>query len=341
VAQWTNSREVPEHVVALVTRVCDLAGSRNLIDDARVELASTGVIDAVRRRHNGIIFEWLVGILSLQGISDAVALGYIESHEQVSAKSIDRALKRRPSCPKLSGYHRFYDCRYQKWKDSCGEPDHKPDCPLPRHDLRNGRLNQLAYSLWMFMRDVALGDFVGWIDYQLRPSLSDELGHPGHLTGPVVGPMSHIYGISAKTLNLALATLLLAGDAERDLWIKAGAEMTAVDSLVHNWLHRTGILKQLAAEHEYGESCYRAGGCAEIIATVSRRIDARKYNRSYPKDFPRFVQFSLWNFCSQTHFNICNGNKIDDTKRCQNRKCDLYAHCARVKLHKKPKAIPA
>jgi hypothetical protein len=38
------------------------------------------------------------------------------------------------------------------------EPDHFPACPLPTHDLRNGRLNQAAYSLFLFMRDVANGD---------------------------------------------------------------------------------------------------------------------------------------------------------------------------------------
>ena len=37
-------------------------------------------------------------------------------------------------------------------------------CPLPSHDLRNGRLNQTAYSLFLFIRDIADGDLIGWID---------------------------------------------------------------------------------------------------------------------------------------------------------------------------------
>jgi len=321
-----------EHVVALVTRVCELAGSRTLVDDARVELASAGVIEAVRRRNTGVIFEWLVGILSLQGISDAVAVDYIEGHERISAKSIERALRSKPSCPKLAAYHRFYDCGYRKWEDRCSEPDHKPDCPLPRHDLRNGRLNQTAYSLWLFLRDVALGDLVGWIDYQLRPTLADQMGPPGHLTGPIVGPMSHIYGVSAKTLNLAMATLLLAGDAERPDWIRAGADMIAVDSLVHNWFCRTGILRRLGMEHPFGEPCYREGGCAPLIRSVAKRIDARKYNRAYPKCFPRFVQFALWSFCAADELNICNGRRINDRKGCTNQDCPLFASCDRLVL---------
>lgn len=168
-------------MVALVTRICDLAGSRSLVDDARVELASAGVVEAVKRRNSGVIFEWLVDVLSLQGISDAVAVGYIEGHERISARSIERALHSKPSCHKLAAYHRFYDCGYRKWEDRCSEPEHKPDCPLPRHDLRNGRLNQTAYSLWLFLRDGALGDLVGWIDYQLRPTLGDQMGAPGEL----------------------------------------------------------------------------------------------------------------------------------------------------------------
>ncbi len=321
--------DVPEHVVALVSRVCDLAGSRSLIDDIRVELAEVGVIEAVKRRNNGAIFEWLLGVLSLQGISDAVALGYIEGHERIAARSIERALGRKPSCPKLAGYHRFFDCGYRKWEDRCAEPVHKPECPLPRHDLRNGRLNQTAYSLWLFMRDVALGDFVGWLDYQLRPTLADNIGPPGHLTGPIVGPMSHIYGISAKTLNLALASLLLAGDAERTDWIRAGADMIAVDSLVHNMFCRTGILKRLRAEHVFGEACYRENGCAALIRSVSARIDARKYNRGYPKSFPRFVQYALWSFCAADELNICNGRKINDRRRCSNNECPLFSSCDR------------
>lgn len=323
-----------EHVVALVTHVCDVAGSQSLIDDARVELASAGVIEAVKRRNNGVIFEWLMDVLSLQGISDAVAVGYIESHERISARRIERALRKKPSCPKLAAYHRFYDCGYRKWEDRCSEPEHKPDCPLPRHNLRNGRLNQTAYALWLFIRDVALGDLVGWIDYQLRPSLMDQIGQSGYLTGPVVGPMSHIYGIASKTLNLAMATLLLAGDAERSDWIKAGADMIAVDSLVHNWFCRTGILRRLGMEHAFGEPCYREHNCASLIRAVSKRIDARRYNRGYPKCFPRFVQFALWSFCAADAMNICNGRKINDRKGCTNKDCPLFADCDRLVLNK-------
>src|SRR5437016_14179136 len=72
-----------------------------------------------------------------------------------------------PSCPKLQSYWHFDHCGYQKAERCCAEPEHFPACPLPTHNLRNGRLNQAAYSLFLFMRDVANGDFVGWVDRRL------------------------------------------------------------------------------------------------------------------------------------------------------------------------------
>jgi hypothetical protein len=65
--------------------------------------------------------------------------------------------------------------------------------------------------------------------------------------------------------------------------------MIAVDTLVHNFLHRTGILHRFQADHAYGLACYQPGGCAEIIETVAHQIDARQFDRRFPR-FPRFVQ---------------------------------------------------
>ncbi len=58
--------------------------------------------------------------------------------------------------------------------------------------------------------------------------------------------------------------------------------MIAVDTLVHNFLHRTGILKQLDAAHAYGTACYQQGRCADILRRVSTHADARRFNKAYP-----------------------------------------------------------
>jgi hypothetical protein len=114
--------------------------------------------------------------------------------------------------------------------------------------------------------------------------------------------------------------------------------MIVIDTLVHNWLHRTGILRRFRASHAYGPRCYRPGGCAGIVRQVSARIDARRFNPNFPRNFPRFVQRAIWNFCSQTGFDECNGNRIDDRARCRRKECLLYGSCGRVALNPTPVA---
>ena len=65
-----------------------------------------------------------------------------------------------PSCPKLQSYWHFHDCGYRKISRTCNEPEHFSACPLPLRPLRNGRLNQTAYALFFFIRDLADGDLV-------------------------------------------------------------------------------------------------------------------------------------------------------------------------------------
>ena len=99
-------------------------------------------------------------------------------------------------------------------------------------------------------------------------------------------------------------------------------------------VHRTGILHRLEAGHAYGPACYRPRGCAEIIATVAQRIDAREFTCTYPQTFPRFVQLAIWEYCSQDGLDICNGNRINDRERCSNTECSLYSICDRNVLYK-------
>jgi hypothetical protein len=151
----------------LLGSVYQIAGAPSIIDDARVGLARHGVIAAVQRHDTLAIFNWLIDALSYQGVSDSIAWGYMEQHGRVRWDDIDGALTDQPSCAKLRGYWAFEGCGNLKGADTCANPPDRPGCPLPRHDLRNGRLNQTAYNLFLFMRDLADGDFVGWIDQQL------------------------------------------------------------------------------------------------------------------------------------------------------------------------------
>src|SRR3954451_15087867 len=54
-------------------------------------------------------------------------------------------------------------------------------------------------------------------------------------------PLAEIHGVSNKLLSMALADLFLGGDPDRERWVVTGASMIAIDTLVHNFLHRQGF----------------------------------------------------------------------------------------------------
>ena len=81
----------------------------------------------------------------------------------------------------------------------------------------------------------------------------------------------------------------------------------------------------------------RAIGPAAVptsLPTVADRIDARAFNPAFPAVFPRFVQHAIWRYCAQDGFNVCNGNRIDDRKSCDNVYCQIYNICDRISLYK-------
>jgi hypothetical protein len=322
-----------DHAVRLFHRVCCLAGSADLLDDVRDEDGGSSVTAAIRRGDTPALFDWLAAALSYQGISDQVAEAYMEQYGSVTWAGIDQKISQGAPCPKLKSYWHFHRCRYDKLSWTCAEPDHIEACPLPTHYLRNGRLNQMVYSLFLFVRDIADGDLVGWIDKQLRAA--EDSASPNGLAGlreALIGPLREVYGVSDKVLTMTLSGILLAAPEDRPVWIEVGASMIAIDTLVHNWLRRTGILHRFDADHAYGMACYRPGGCASIIETVPGRIDARQFNPVFPRSFPRFVQHAIWRYCSQNGLDVCNGNRIDDRKSCANVYCQVYNICDRRSL---------
>jgi hypothetical protein len=128
----------------------------------------------------------------------------------------------------------------------------------------------------------------------------------------LIEPLREVYGISDKVLTMALSCILLGAPRKMSLWIEVGGSMIAIDTLVHNFLHRTGILHRFDANHPYGLACYRPGGCADIIQAVAEQIDARQFNLRFPRIFPRFVQHAIWRYCSLSGLDVCNGNRIND-----------------------------
>jgi hypothetical protein len=309
----------------------------SFLDEIDDEVRQFGLDRAVTQGHTSPIFDWLVTIFSLQGISDRVAWGYMDKHGTTSWSEIKASYRDVPSCPKLRSYWHFEGCRYDKTSFTCSEPDHIDACPLPRPHLRNGRLNQTAYSLFLFVRDLTDGDLIGWIDRQLKSARGATTGElEAARQESLIGPLRNVYGVSDKVLMMTLSTLLIGARKQRPIWFETGKAMIAVDTLVHNFLHRAGILQDCGIPHSYGAACYGRGGCAEIIRTLADRIDTRTLNRAFPQMFPRFVQNAIWRFCAGDGLNLCNGNRIDDRQACQISYCHLYQKCRRISL-KQPK----
>jgi hypothetical protein len=207
-----------------------------------------------------------------------------------------------------------------------------PTCVVARLPLRKGILNQGAVSLFLFIRDVCDGDLVGWLDDRLAGA--DQEGaiieRAAAMRAVLLEPLKNIHGVSDKVLGMALADLLLGSDPQRPRWINTGASMIAIDTLVHAFLHRTGVLRRAHAEHPYGPRCYVPNGCAEIIAAFAQTIDARQFNSEFPGYFPRFLQHAIWRFCALGVMNVCNGNQIHDDRRCANSHCPNHDVCDRL-----------
>jgi hypothetical protein len=329
-----NRAAALDHAVRMIYRVCCLAGSASLIDNIRADLDADGVRAAMRKGDTAAVFDWLIAALSYQGISDQIAYDYMEQHGYVRWHDINQKLAQGATCPKLKSYWHFHSCRYQKLSGTCAEPDHIARCPLPTHDLRNGHLNQTAYSLYLFIRDIADGDLIGWIAQRLQtasnPAGPDRLAR---MRDALIAPLREIYGVSDKVLTMALSSLLLGAPKNLRLWREVGASMIAIDTLVHNFLHRTGILQRFGADHAYGSACYRQNGCAEIVEAVADRIDASVFNPAFPAVFPRFVQHAIWRYCARSGLAVCNGNRVDDRKSCDNVYCQIYSICDRIVLY--------
>src|SRR5215831_1178802 len=155
------------HALELIHAVCCLAGCPSLIDDLRNDLLGAGILAAIEAHDTPKLFDWIVPAFSSQRIADAIANDYMDRHGVLTWAAIATDLAGQPSCPKLQSYWHFHDCGYRKIAGTCNEPEHFSACPLPLHPLRNGRLNQTAYGLFLFIRDLAKGDLVAWIDHRL------------------------------------------------------------------------------------------------------------------------------------------------------------------------------
>lgn len=316
-----------EESIRLLHEVCRVAHpSQNYSVSGAV--TSSTLQRSLRAHDNPAIYDWLMNVFSYQGVADKSVETIIARDGNATWVKVNASL-RNAECRKLQSFWTMEGCGYSKKRRSCNNSSGFSGCPLPRLRLRNGSLNQLAFSLYLFFRDVAEGDFLGWLDDRIL-----ELANGSFLDieRELIAPMRAIHGVSDKVISMALSDLLLA--SLNPAWRKLGAEFVVVDRLVHNFMHRSGILRRHGYEHPYGPICYGERGCAKLLLSLSRGIDMRRYHSAFPQPFPRFVQSSIWRYCAASAENICNGNQIDDRRRCRNGRCNLQSFCERVTLQK-------
>jgi hypothetical protein len=322
-----------QYAVSLIETVAWLAGRPDYLDDLAATVDRLKLLERSGRSKSANLYEWFVAMANYQGISDAVAESYIADHEKPRWRSIARGVKT-GACSRLQSYWHFHGCGYQKIHQHCANADDFAGCPLPRHDFRNGNLNQLSYSLYLFIRDVAGGDLVGWIDQKLAEASesSDRASRVDKMAGAIGEPLSGVHSLSNKVIGMILSDLLIVGGRRNPHWGEAGGSFVAIDTLVHNFLVRTGILMRARANHPYGPQCYGDAGCATVLKAVCQVIDARQFNSAFPRFFPRYVQRAIWAYCAADEHAICNGRTIRDDARCKNRDCRIFDWCDRVSL---------
>lgn len=315
-------------LINIIIDICKRYGP----DDFFYEIDREFGVKEINPRTTEGIFNWLMRQFSYQGISDEIADKFIEEHGNATYRQIVRRMnKLNRKCHKLKDFESFQNCGYKKSKQECDNQKLFSDCPLPKHDLRNGRLNQMAYSLYFFIRDKCGGNIMEYIDnffmnYELTKQKNIIKAKNDFIT-----ELSPISGVSNKLINMAFGDFLIGFDRRKKRWLAVGANMIAVDSLVHNFFHRFGILKFYKSEHQASD-CYNENGCMSIIEKISKQIDCCEINPSYPTYFPRFIQYSIWRFCTQQYGDVCNGNNIKDDYPCENNACPYFKKCLKISI---------
>lgn len=329
----SESPEAWKHCLTVVRPVVLLAPSAYLAE-VQDSLAADGIQAAIAQHDTAALYDWIVRLLARQGISNAAAEAFIDRSGTPTWGNIDEKIARSACCPRLRSYWEFASCGFRRSTATCNSPHHLVDCPVTTIPARKGSLAEAAIGFWLFVRDVCGDDLVGWIDKRLAvadPGL-EVPDRAAIMRASLVAPLTHIVGTGPKVWSMILAELLLGADPGRERWTTTGASFVAVDSLVHSFLHRTGILQRLDAGHPYGPGCYAPDGCADVIAALAERQDAREFSAMYPACFPRWLQFSIWWFCAADGWATCTATKIDDTVGCEQRFCPAFNACARLPM---------
>jgi len=178
-----------------------VSGPVGFLGEIAVRLAAAGVQCAVARRDSAPIYDWLMTLVSLQGISDQVALGWDAEHGGVTWAEVNRALDARPSCPRLRSWGRFQGCGYRKGREN--------PYRLAR-DIRGigfKSADQIAAKLGI-AKDAMVRVRAG-VSYVLAEAMDE--GHCGLPEDELLRTGAELLEVSAERLTAALAMELQEG----------------------------------------------------------------------------------------------------------------------------------
>lgn len=283
-----------------------------LTDSPEIEAILYQMIHGKLHHKSIKLYQYLVEAFLLSGGGDQSNQGYYAKQKHKPTFNRVKQATKAAECPKLATFESLKGCGYRKGTKNCNEPAFLSTCPLPRFDMKRGALNHMAFSLYFFLRDVCRGDFYAFTNQHFRQSHSAG-GSISTLLDGFIGKISTIANVGPKLAHMALSCLFLTAYPGWD-YRQVGAHMIAVDTLVHNFLHRTGILDSYQLDHAYGPWCHTSNGCLGVIQDLANRIDCREFNPTLPANFPRFIQYHIWAYCGQSGENICNGIKCKPGK---------------------------
>ncbi len=111
------------------------------------------------------LYQYFLESFLLSGGGDQSNQNYYNNQKyKPTFNRVKRALQA-AQCPKLTSFEAFKGCGYRKTTNNCTEPAFRGSCPLPRFDMKRGALNQMAFSLYFFRRDVCRRDFYTFVTH--------------------------------------------------------------------------------------------------------------------------------------------------------------------------------
>ena len=285
---------------------------------------------AIARRDTAALFDWLVEALSYQGIADRIAYDYMQRHGRARWARIMASLARNPPARSsaatggsTTAIPQGNDNVRRAWPHRRLRPAQPPAAHRPADQIGVRPVPVHARLPMTISWTGSIGNWLRWIPNPLTGSL------------PCARPSSvrsqRLWG-GRQGLGDGLVVAAAERRQRRPLWRRSRRDFVAVDTLVHNFVHRTGILRRLGAEHPYGVGCYRPADALTFSGSLAATSTPGSSIRPSPRRFRGSCRMRSGGYCAENGLDVCNGNRIDDRQPLRQRHCQLFRRCDRVAL---------